>query len=189
MKDILLVSAGHDTVRVGARSHDGKYKEETVAMILRNRVYSLLEDMSVGYTVVADTVAGEGNCSNAPLRTAIKLAKGTKLAVEFHFNASANANATGIEALCHDTGSNKVIAQELCGAVHSAAGIVLRGGNKGWKSASSGQHARLGFCDAGGIILEVCFITCPSDMERYVANKIAVAMEIANVLHRHMVAA
>lgn len=192
-KTKLLLSAGHDSVRVGARSPDGKYKEEVVAMILRNRVGSAIKALGGQYEVLMDTVpggaeagAGAGEDSNAPLREAIKLAAGTKIAVEFHLNASENTAATGIEALCHDRGGNKVIAQELCKAIAGATGIKTRGGDSGWKPANSGQHPRLGFCEAGGIILEVCFISNPLDMELYVANKIAVAMEIADVLHRHM---
>ncbi|HYE74868.1 MAG TPA: N-acetylmuramoyl-L-alanine amidase, partial [Blastocatellia bacterium] len=94
-------------------------------------------------------------------------------------NASSNKDATGIEALAHP--SEKKLAQSLCKALALATGLKLRG-ESGYKSASSGQHSRLGFCDAGGVVLEVCFLTNPADFEAYKSAFNGVSEALANAL-------
>ena len=61
---------------------------------MRNIVASILRD-DYGLTVKTDGT-GKGNM---PLREAVKLIRGSDVAIEFHTNAAASKAATGIEAL------------------------------------------------------------------------------------------
>lgn len=167
----VLISAGHSDSDPGACC--GVYKEATLAVKMRDRIAKILA--ARGVPVLKDGADG----INEPLRKAINLCGMVgDLAVEIHFNAGP-PTATGIEALCKP--NQKGLAQKLCKAIGNISGIVLRG-DDGFKPDNSGQHHRLGFCEAGGIILEVCFISSTKDMGAYVGNKEAVAEAVAHVL-------
>lgn len=168
----ILISAGHGGNDPGACGNG--YVEATLATKLRDRVFKRLEQ--AGIPVIRDGLDG----TNETLKKSILLAKTVDTAIEIHFNASSNSSATGVEALSKDV--NKELSQKLCYAITSATRLQVRGSDEGWKSTSSGQHHRLGFCEAGGIILEVCFISNKTDMESYVNNKILVATNIANTI-------
>lgn len=175
MKSV-LISAGHGGSDPGATGNG--YIESTLALKLRDRVYKHLVAFRVD--VLRDGNEGENNS----LRKAISICRIVDIGVELHFNGSTNESATGVEALSKP--ENMELAQKLCYAVTSSTGLCVRGNDLGWKSDSSGQHHRLGFCEAGGIILEVCFITNKDDMKLYVENKLQVALEIAKVLNRYV---
>lgn len=177
MSKTIILSAGHSAADPGAVSRDGKLKEAALAQRLRNAVAALLR--ADGVTVLTDGADGV----NLPLRDAIALVKRTKnaLAVEIHFNAAAPA-AQGVEVLCKD--EHKRFAQDLALAISSVTGSPLRG-VAGWKSDSSGQHHRLGFCDAGGLIIEAEFISNPDAMAAYLAKESDVAQSLAKVLRTY----
>jgi N-acetylmuramoyl-L-alanine amidase len=174
MTKLICICAGHDSNRPGVAV--GTYKEEVMATLLRDRIYNSL--VAQGVAVIRDGQDGQ----NLPLRDAIRLANKADLAIDLHFNASANATATGIEALCHP--AHKKIAQELCESLNRTMGLRLRG-EKGWKPADSGHHSKLGFCEAGGIVLEVCFLTNDLDRKAYLTNKMQVAGDLADTIARY----
>jgi N-acetylmuramoyl-L-alanine amidase len=116
---------------------------------------------------------------NQVLKEAIALAKTANIAIEYHFNAGPSS-ATGIEVL--SLVGKKALAQRVAGAIRQATGLKLRGSDSGWKSDSSGQHHRLGFCRAGGLVVEVCFISNAADMAAYVCSFQAVVNNVARVL-------
>jgi N-acetylmuramoyl-L-alanine amidase len=169
MKSI-LVSAGHNDKDPGACANG--YQEATLATKMRDRVASYLKGQ--GLVCTTDGKPGE----NQDLAKAIDLCKVHDIAVEIHFNA-ATPQAHGVEALCKP--SEKALAQAICVAINKTTGLTLRG-DQGYKPDDSGHHPRLGFCEANGIILEVCFITSATDMATYVKNKEAVALSVANVI-------
>ena len=165
----LFVSAGHSYSDPGAVGN-GKTEAEIV-LDLRDRVADELNRR--GVVCACDGVKGE----NLPLSEAIKLASLYDVAVEFHCNAFSNPSATGVETLSDDDGMT--LGQRLCDAVAGAMSIA----NRGAKSEGSGQHSRLGFVsNAGGIILELFFITNPHDMRAYYNNLHGVVSAICDVL-------
>jgi len=167
----VLISAGHSDTDPGACS--GKFKEADLARELRDRIAAHLRNWDVSF--LKDGADG----INDPLSRAIGLARLCNgVAVEIHFNA-ASPSATGIEALSKP--EHKQFAQDLCAPIHRITGLSLRG-DKGWKADNSGQHHRLGFCDAGGVILEICFISNKSDMAVYNTKKDLIARALAEVL-------
>lgn len=170
----VLVSAGHtnkDGQDQGAAGNG--YVEGKEAVAIRDHVAALLRQD--GVNVIEDGADG----ASEPLKKAITLARTVPVAVEFHFNAGP-PKATGIEVLSKP--NKKQLAQELALAINEALGLPLRGGELGWKSDSSGQHHRLGFCQAGGLIVEVCFISNASDMAAYKNGFEQMVSNLAEVL-------
>jgi len=166
----ILISAGHTNKPGQDRGMQGNgYIEGVEATRLRDDVAAVLR--AAGHTVIEDGSDGV----NDPLKRAIALARTAQTAVEFHFNAGP-PKATGIEVLSKP--KHKALAQRIAGAIHTATGLVLRG-EKGWKSDSSGQHHRLGFCQVGGLIVEVCFMSSEKDMAAYKANYPNLATSLA----------
>lgn len=163
----MLVSAGHSNVDPGACANGRREADITVEF--RNMVSFYLQHENVPHAL-----DGKGT-DNFPLPRAAAMAREADIAVEFHCNA-AGIQASGCEALS-DSGDS-ALASELCKAVSDALGLS----NRGAKPENSGQHTRLAFVRAGGIILELLFITSPADLMAYDARKWLAARAVAEVL-------
>ena len=168
----ITITAGHSNTDPGAVN--GSDREADIAQDMRNIVASILRT-DFGLEVKTD---GEGK-GNLPLREAVKLIKGSRLAVEFHTNAAVNKTATGIEAL--STPKNKAACQRLCRAVEQATGWKLRS-EDGYKPDNAGQHSRLAYAQAGGIILEPFFISNDVDLAQWKQTKWSICRAIANAI-------
>jgi N-acetylmuramoyl-L-alanine amidase len=170
---IYLVSAGHTNKPGQDRGAAGNGLVEGVeAVLIRDEVATRLR--SAGHSVREDGSDGV----NDPLTKALTLVAGTDLAVEFHFNA-ATPKATGVEVLAKP--NRKKEAQRIAKAISTALELPLRG-DKGYKSDSSGQHHRLAFCEKGGLIAEICFISNPNDVASYKANKYQLFSDLAHAI-------
>nr|DAR25194.1 MAG TPA: Cell wall hydrolase autolysin [Caudoviricetes sp.] len=167
----IVITAGHSNTDPGA-VYDGN-KEADYAADMRNYVAYYLRNW--GFDVVTD---GEGRV-NAPLAQAVRLIPGSDLAVEFHLNASTNKTAKGIEVLCRD--NRRQTAQNIAKAIQSVTGSTLRGDN-GWKPEDSGQHKRLAFVSAGGLIVELGFISNFTEMKTLMDKRWLVAKAIAEAI-------
>ena len=172
---MIVITAGHSNVDPGAVSNG--FKEADFAADMRNYVAYYLRNW--GFKVTTD---GEGR-TNAPLRQAIQLARGADVSVEFHLNASSTYTAYGVECLSQT--KDKALSQKLAQAVADVTGTKLRG-DMGWQPENAGQHSRLGFVRAGGIIVELEFVTCQSRMNALNEKRWLVAKAIATVIREHM---
>ena len=176
MGKTILVSAGHSTVPpVDPGAVGNGHREADLTLELRDLVVALLR--AAGVKPLVDGEDGR----NEPLTKAVALARQADVAVEIHFNAGP-PSARGTEVLAFE--DERGAAASLAAAVASAAGLSVRGSDGGWKRTDSGQHKSLAFCDAGGMILEVAFISSAADVAAYEAAKPAVARAIADVLVR-----
>lgn len=172
MSKIIVLTAGHSNTDPGAVN--GSDREADIAQDIRNIVASILRD-DYGLTVRTD---GEGK-GNLPLREAVKLIHGSDVAIEFHTNAAASKAATGIEAL--STPKNKRWCQVLSRAVADATGWKLRG-DGGFKPDNAGQHSRLAYAQAGGIVFEPFFISNDADLKLFKERKWAICRAIATAI-------
>lgn len=164
----IVITAGHSMRDPGASGNG--VTEAAVVLNFRNMVAEVLTRAGVEYST--DGQAGE----NLPLSSAIALIRPGALAVEFHCNASANQTATGVETL---SGPNMLaIGGALCEAVSKALDIR----NRGAKPEASGQHSRLGFVQAGGLILELFFLSNANDLAQYREYGEDAAQAVAEVL-------
>ena len=176
MKTIFL-SAGHslkDPGAVGsmidARGRKVPLKEADVAVEIRNIVSFYLTQFGLKHVV-----DGTGT-ANLPLGDAIKMARRSHIPIEFHCNASDKPGARGVETLS-DSGDMK-LGNALCYAIAGVMGST----NRGAKGEASGHHARLGFVQAGGIIVELFFISNPDEIRTWEQKHWLIATAIADAL-------
>ncbi len=172
-----LISAGHSAKDPGACAHG--YTEAAIALDMRDRVAARLLEMR--HAVLMDGALAE----NLPLKAAIPLIKGTDLAVELHCNAPFKGQATGVEVIALPR--LKTVAQRIARAISAETGQRLRG-EAGWIDQSQSARGRLGFVDAGGLIVEMVFITNLADLTQFLAAKDRVAMAIAGAMCAYEVA-
>ncbi|STZ76320.1 N-acetylmuramoyl-L-alanine amidase [Bergeriella denitrificans] len=169
---LIVITAGHSNTDPGAVN--GSHREAEIACEMRNIIAHILRS-DYGLTVKTD---GTGN-QNLPLRDAVKLVRGSALAVEIHCNAAANKRATGIEALA--LSRHKAVCQAICTAAAEASGWKLRG-DKGYKPDNAGQHRRLAYAQAGGIVFEPFFISNDKDLAWYKENTWKLCRAVAGAI-------
>lgn len=172
MSKIIVLTAGHSNTDPGAVN--GSDREADIAQDMRNITASILRN-DYGLTVKTD---GEGK-GNMPLREAVKLIRGSDVAIEFHTNAAVSKAATGIEAL--SIVKNKHWCQVLSKTVAKATGWKLRG-EGGFKPDNAGQHSRLAYAQAGGIVFEPFFISNDADLKLFKERKWAICRAIATAI-------
>lgn len=164
----MFLSAGHSNTDPGAVGNG--LKEADVAVEIRNIVSFYLTQMKVKHEL-----DGTGT-ANLPLAATVKRSNKHAVSVEFHCNASVNAKATGCEVLCAK--KDNLLAGKICDAISRTLGIK----NRGVKPENAGQHHRLAFVQAGGMIVELFFITNKDDVDRYNGSKWLLGKAIAEVL-------
>ncbi len=100
--------------------------------------------------------------------------------IDIHFNAF-NATSTGTEVLIADSHTEKELelAYNIVKIISETLEIPTRGdlnGYKGVKTESQSQHPRLGILStnklatASNVLVELCFISNPIEMQKYRAN-------------------
>ena len=164
----VFISAGHSSADPGAAAFGRT--ESQIVTDFRNMVARYLA--GAGVTFATDGTGSE----NMPLREAVKIAARHPVAVEFHLNAAANPKATGVETLSGP--DDMALGSKICAAVARVLDIK----NRGTKPENAGQHHRLAFVQAGGIIVELFFLTNPADLLIYETKKWLVARAVAEVL-------
>ncbi|WP_263577035.1 N-acetylmuramoyl-L-alanine amidase [Acinetobacter pseudolwoffii] len=165
------ITAGHSNTDPGAVN--GKIKEADLVVNFRNAVTHYLRE--AGLQVKTD---GTGT-KNDPLSAAVKLITGSSVAVEFHMNAATSKQANGIETIALP--KDKKLAQDLSKAVADALGSRLRGDN-GWIDQSKSARGRLAYVNAGGLIVELGFISNEDELARFNARYWLAAKAVAKVL-------
>ena len=168
------VTAGHSNKDPGAVN--GKFKEAELVSQFRNAVAYYLREAGIQYKT-----DGVGTL-NHDLNAAIKLIKGSSVAVEFHMNAAASKQANGIETIALP--KDKKLAQELSKAVADVFGSRLRGDN-GWIDQSQSARGKLGFISNGGLIVELGFISNEAELAQFNAKYWTAAKAVAMILIKY----
>lgn len=163
----VFLSAGHSNTDSGAIANGRRESDFTVEF--RNYVAFYLESWGVPHAT-----DGKG-AENWPLSKAVAAAKDFDIAVEFHCNAG-SASANGVETLSGP--KDMVLGQKICDIFESVLGLR----NRGAKPENAGQHGRLAFVRAGGIIVEMFFITSKKDIAMYELKKWVAAKAVATLL-------
>lgn len=171
MSKTFAITAGHSDADPGAVANGRK--EAEIAREMRNMVAAKLRER--GCKVITD---GK-NHENMPLTVAITLAKQAHVAVEFHCNAATSAQANGVETI--SLPKDKALSQRISKAIADTLGARLRG-EAGWIDQSKSARGRLGFVNAGGLIVELFFISNPAELAAWDAKKWLVASAVADVL-------
>jgi len=174
VNQFVTITAGHSNVDPGAVN--GKFKEAELVSQFRNAVAYYLREAGIQYKT-----DGIGT-TNQNLNAAIKLIKGSSVAVEFHMNAASNKSAHGVETIALP--KDKKLAQDLSKAVADALGSRLRGDN-GWIDQSQSARGKLGFISNGGLIVELGFISNEAELAQFNAKYWSAAKAVAMVLIKH----
>lgn len=164
----ILISAGHSDTDPGACANG--LKESEVCLDFRDLVAHYLTDAGVAFT--RDGAKGE----NLSLTQAVRMMPSRGLAVEFHLNAAESSLATGVETLSQP--KDFEFGAKLCKVISER--LMIR--NRGAKHEDSGQHTRLAFVRAGGIIVELFFVTNKDDVAAYESCKWLLAKDVASAL-------
>ena len=171
VNQFVTVTAGHSNKDPGAVN--GKFKEAELVSQFRNAVAYYLREAGIQYKTDGVGIL------NQDLNAAIKLIKGSSVAVEFHMNAATSKQANGIETIALP--KDKKLAQELSKAVADAFGSRLRGDN-GWIDQSQSARGKLGFISNGGLIVELGFISNEEELFQFNARYWSAAKAVAKVL-------
>jgi N-acetylmuramoyl-L-alanine amidase len=164
----IYLSAGHSTADPGAVAFGRR--EADIAVEFRNMVAFDLRRAEVQHDV-----DGHGK-DNQSLRDTVKeTAKTDGIELEFHVNAGP-AKATGVEVLAGP--KDMALAAKISQSIADA--LQIR--NRGAKPENAGQHHRLAFVQAGGLIVELFFLTNPDDLAAYDARKWLAARAVADIL-------
>ena len=171
VNQFVTVTAGHSNKDPGAVN--GKFKEAELVSQFRNAVAYYLREAGIQYKTDGVGIL------NQDLNAAIKLIKGSSVAVEFHMNAATSKQANGIETIALP--KDKKLAQDLSKAVADAFGSRLRG-DKGWIDQSKSARGKLGFVNDGGLIVELGFISNDEELAQFNAKYWTAAKAVAKVL-------
>ena len=174
VNQFVTVTAGHSNKDPGAVN--GKYKEAELVSQFRNAVAYYLREAGIQYKTDGVGIL------NQDLNAAIKLIKGSSVAVEFHMNAATSKQANGVETIALP--KDKKLAQELSKAVADAFGSRLRGDN-GWIDQSQSARGKLGFISNGGLIVELGFISNEEELFQFNARYWSAAKAVAMILIKH----
>ena len=172
---IIVLTAGHSATDPGAVA--GGFTEAGLMLDLRDITAELLREL--GHVVIQDGADGE----NLPLRRAIELIDHGAIAVELHTNASDNPAARGVEAI--SLPPLQAFSQRLAQAVAAVLHTRVRG-LAGWIDQSQSARGRLGYVNAGGVILETFFISNPAERHVYLDRRYEVAAAIADTIHQEL---
>ena len=171
VNQFVTVTAGHSNKDPGAVN--GKFKEAELVSQFRNAVAYYLREAGIQYKTDGVGIL------NQDLNAAIKLIKGSSVAVEFHMNAATSKQANGVETIALP--KDKKLAQDLSKAVADALGSRLRGDN-GWIDQSQSARGKLGFISNGGLIVELGFISNEEELFQFNARYWSAAKAVAKVL-------
>ena len=174
VNQFVTVTAGHSNVDSGAVN--GKFKEAELVSQFRNAVAYYLREAGIQYKTDGVGIL------NQDLNAAIKLVKGSSVAVEFHMNAATSKQANGVETIALP--KDKKLAQDLSKAVADAFGSRLRGDN-GWIDQSQSARGKLGFISNGGLIVELGFISNEEELFQFNARYWSAAKAVAMILIKH----
>lgn len=174
VNQFVTVTAGHSNKDPGAVN--GKFKEAELVSQFRNAVAYYLREAGIQYKTDGVGIL------NQDLNAAIKLVKGSSVAVEFHMNAATSKQANGVETIALP--KDKKLAQELSKAVADAFGSRLRGDN-GWIDQSQSARGKLGFISNGGLIVELGFISNEEELFQFNARYWSAAKAVAMILIKH----
>lgn len=176
----ITVTAGHgqyaNRFDPGACAKTGE-READIAVEMRGIIKYCLEEK--GIEVRTDGIGK----ANLGLNDAVKLIKGSDIAIELHCNAASDSKAGGVEVLAQP--KDKVLAQKISQAIAGVMGNKVRGSDGGYRPENSGQHSRLAYVSNGGLIVELFFISNPSELATYKQKSWAIGRAITDVLIAH----
>ena len=174
---MIFLLAGHGGGDSGAVGVNGR-TESAETIKLRDKIKAHLQSAGAKFyvdndrdglaTVLSKCTTGSGS-----------------LVLDIHFNASANKLATGVEVIVGDDaqGNDLSLAMDVLDVMIKYTKLKSRG----VKKESDTPRKRLGVMREHGAVclLETCFISNPSDMQKYDTVIDDLARDLATLLIKH----
>lgn len=175
----IYLCAGHRGGTTGANYNGIKEAEETIW--LRNEIAKMLKRKGVEVEIDNDSAS-----LSQVIATINASCKPTDICVDLHFNAVANPTANGTEVLrpFNHNDTEIEVAEDL---LYSTC-MTLNTKNRGVKREGEGTHQRLAMLSdvkCNSVLLEVCFISNISDLNKYKERKDELVIILAEQLIRH----
>ncbi len=180
----IFLSAGHSNRAGRDRGASGNgFIEGELTVELRNLIASELRRL--GNVPIVDE---DDSILSETIRFFQNKTTSNCIVIDLHWNAS-KPQATGTETLIpsQNTKFERDLAKAFSDVVAATLDIKLRGnhaGLSGVRTELESHHGRLGWMRLTGenILLEICFITNSSDMQKYQRNKRELAIGLAKVI-------
>ncbi len=173
-KRTLIIGAGHGGSDPGASGNG--YIERDLAIESRNLLVAELQKMSVKYIVDPDSNALKGS-----LLYFKKFFNADSVNIDIHWNAG-SAAATGTEVLISTKAGpfEKQLATKITTAIATILGIK----NRGLKTELDSARGYLGWLHQPGavFIIEMCFISNKTDMDKYQGKKHELSKALSTIL-------
>jgi N-acetylmuramoyl-L-alanine amidase len=175
----IYLNAGHRGGTSGANYNGINEAEETIW--LRNEIAKMLKRKGVNVEIDNDDAS-----LSQVIATINASCKPTDICVDIHFNAVANPTANGTEVLrpFNHNDTEIEVAEDL---LYSTC-MTLNTKNRGVKREGEGTHQRLAMLSdvkCNSVLLEVCFISNISDLNKYKERKDELVIILAEQLIRH----
>lgn len=180
MSKKVYLCAGHHNADPGAINTQAKISEASLAKALRDKIATHLTNLQVPHWLDDD---------RDQLATVVDKLRGQtteeSIIVDLHFNAGPST-ATGVEVIIPNrhTMKEREMATKLCSAIQLALSIR----NRGVRTEADTTRKKLAIMSPAGtnVLIEVCFISNPSDLKQYLDNHEKVALGIAQVIKEYM---
>jgi len=170
----LIIGAGHGGTDSGADGHG--FRESALAIEFRNLLVADLKKLSVNCIVDPD--------SNKLVDSLVffkNYFKPDSINVDIHWNAASPA-ATGTEVLINTQATP--FEKQLGAKIADAIATILNIKNRGLKTEVQSARGSLAWMKQLGrnYIIEMCFISNKTDMDKYQAKKLELSKAIAIIL-------
>lgn len=184
-KRLLFVSAGHSSKKGrdnGALGVDGITEGQ------RTEEFRNLFVQECKHLGITCNVDGSDTILLDTINQFKKWVNKDAILIEFHFNASANNKAEGVEVLVPRKGELTEIERKIATEFCEAASRIMSVKNRGVKTEDESARGSLGWMRLAGnnILPEICFITNKLDLVKYDMNKKDIARAWALIVQKYI---
>ncbi len=172
MKKLFLI-AGHNVNDPGAVS---TVKEADLTVELRDLIIQSLLAHNSSMVIVKDS--DKDSLAQVIARINGQISEADIL-IDIHFNSSGNPKATGAEVLVKTGSEADIVKNAVILSATIAKQLEIK--DRGVKTEKDAARPRIGILHGAGdrYLLEICFISNPTDLQSYQKNKFVLANAIA----------
>lgn len=190
----IYITAGHSNIKGKDNGAVTKYGNEGIEA--RIFVTELAKVLFKKYGVM--TITESDPYSLPQTIEFLERAKDSEYTIDVHFNAF-NEVSTGVEVFVpkNHNPNELSLAKQIAESISNTLSIPLRGGSttgvKGVKVENESQHSKLGIlssnllASSNNLLIELCFISNPKDMESYRDNFALLIHNLALIINSKVI--
>lgn len=172
--------AGHNNTDPGAVYNNRKEADET----------KIARDLFMKFFPKgrAELIPDKDWETNRQTQSRVQTGSGS-VVIDFHFNAG-SPTATGTECLVNarDFANKNSMSYRMADEICKATAEILGIRNRGVKSEETTRHKRIGSLNTGAgcsVLLEICFISSISDMQKWDFHKEKLMKRVAEIVQKY----